>query len=103
MRRTPLLAAAAVVLLFGAACGGASEPDEDETRQDVIDQLHDGGEGFSEEATECFADILIDEIGIEELQDVDLTSSDPPEGLDDEVATASLRAVDECDLTGTPE
>jgi hypothetical protein len=101
MPRTRHLAAAAATVLL-VACSGSSEPDEDELRDQLTEQLHDGGEGFSEEASECFADILIEEIGVEELQDVDLTASAPPEDLEDEIATATVRAADECDLTGAP-
>jgi hypothetical protein len=103
MRATPTLAAATALLFLATACGGSQDPDEDELRQQLVDQLQDGGEGFSQEASECFADLLIEEIGVERLQDVDLTDTEPPADLADEIATATVRAGDECDLTDAPE
>ncbi len=64
----------------------------------VSETLQGGGEGFDEETADCFAEIVVDEVGVEELQDVDLTADEPPEELQDEIAAAAVRAGEECDL-----
>jgi hypothetical protein len=42
--------------------------------------------------------VLIEEIGVEDLQDIDFTAEDPPEGMEDEFTSAALIAVDDCDI-----
>lgn len=98
MRRTSLLGPAAAVLLLAAACGGSGEQSDDELRADVSEQLQNGGDGLAEEQADCFAEILIDEVGADELRDVDLSADEPPAGLQDEISAAAVRAVEECDL-----
>ena len=81
------------------ACAGGDESDSaSEVQDDVSEQLQSGDDGYSADVADCYAGIIVDEIGAEELQDVDLTSDDPPPDLQDEIATAAERAVDECDL-----
>ena len=51
---------------------------------EVSETLQAGGEGFDEETADCFAQIVVDEVGVEELQDVDLSADEPPEELQDD-------------------
>jgi len=100
MRRTSALAAAAslCLLLGAAACAG----DEGESEEELVDQisktLQSGGDGFDEKTADCFAEILVDEVGVEAMQDIDVTADDPPEDSQEEIAAATLRAEDECNL-----
>ena len=99
-RKSALGAVASVCLLLGvAACGG----DEGESEEDIVEQLSEtlqsGGDGFDEETADCFAEIVVDEVGVEELQDIDLSADEPPEELQEEIAAAAVRAAEECDLT----
>jgi len=98
MRRIPLPgAAAALCLLVGAAgCGGADEDSEEEVLEQISDQLQDDGEGLEAETADCFAQIVIDEVGLDDVRDADLTADDPPANLRDEYAAAGQRAADEC-------
>jgi hypothetical protein len=101
MRRTKALAtAASVCLLLGvAACGGDSGQSEEELVDDLSKTLQSGGQGYDEETSDCFAEIVVDEVGVEKLQDVDITADEPPPELQDEIAKAAIRASDECDLS----
>ena len=63
--------------------------------------LQDGDEELDAEAADCYAEIIVDEVGVEALKDIDLTADEPPEELQDEIATAATRAADECDLSTT--
>ena len=100
MRRTKALAAAAslCLVLGGAACGGDDGDSEAELVDDLSAELQSGGQGYDEAAADCFAEIVVDEVGVEALQDVDVSADDPPEEIKDEIATATVRARDECDL-----
>ena len=89
-------------------CASSSAPPRaaattSESEEDLVDELSEtlqsGGEGFDEETADCFAEIVVDEVGVEELQDVDLTADEPPEELQDEIAAAAVRAAEECDLS----
>ena len=103
MRRTPLIgAAAAASLLFTlTACGGGDDKlSENEVRDQLSDTFQAGDDGLPKEQADCLTDIIIEEVGIEKLQDVDLTSDEPPEEIQEEITAATLRAFEECDLAG---
>ena len=100
MRSASLLGAAVSLCLVvaPAACGGEDAESEEDMVNQVSETLQGGGEGFDEETADCFAQIVVDEVGIEELRDVELTADEPPEELQDEFAAAAVRAGEECDL-----
>lgn len=104
MRRTPLLGAVAAlcIVLGGAACGGDDNGGKSEAdiKKQLSDTLQSGGDGFDEKTADCFAAIVIDEVGVEKLQDVDLSADEPPKELEDEIAAAAARAAEECDVSG---
>ena len=99
MRFAPLLrAAASLCLVVGAAaCGGDDAESKEDLTKDVSEALQNGGDGFDKKTADCYADIVIEEAGVEELQDVDLTADEPPEELQDHIAAAVVRATDQCD------
>ena len=103
MRHAPLLGAAAslcIVLVVAACGGGGGDKSEAEVKEDLSATLQSGDDGFNEETADCFAEIVIDEVGVTKLRDVDLSADEPPKELDDEIATAAVRAAEECDLSG---
>lgn len=103
MRHASLLGAAASLCLVvgAAACSGDDGESEQDLVNEISETLQNGGEGFDEETAGCFAQIVVDEVGVEELQDVDLTADEPPEEMKGEFAAAQDRATEECDLAGT--
>lgn len=98
MRRIPLLgAAAALCLTFGAACGGEGERSEADIKEDLSASLQEGPEGLDEETADCYADVTIEEVGIEEIRDVDLTDDEPTGEMREAIAEAASIAATECD------
>ncbi len=105
MRRTTLLGAAASVCLAFAVAGCGGDDGGGSSEADLVDELSEtlqtGDGGLDAEAADCYAQIIVDEVGAEALKDIDLTADEPPEELQDEITTAATRAVDECDLSTT--
>ena len=103
MRRTPLLGAAvSLCLVFGAAACGSDTAGGDDSRETMVDDLSDtlqkGDDLLSDDEADCLAGAIIDEIGVEELKDVDLTADTPPEDLREQIVAAQPIASEECDV-----
>jgi hypothetical protein len=105
MRLTPLLRAASVLCLVvgAAACGGDSdEKTEAELVDDISEVLQgDGQLGLDEDQAECWAEIIVDEAGADALNDLDLSESEPPTELQEQITAAAQRAVEDCGITGS--
>lgn len=102
MRRTPLLGAAfslCLVVVAGCSGGGKDDKSEADVKKDLSAELQSNGDGFSKDTADCFAQLLIDEIGAKKLQDVDLSAKKPPAEIKDEIAVAAVKASTECDFT----
>ena len=100
MRSAPLLGAAvSLCLVVAPACAGNDEQSEAEIEAQLREALREGDSTLDDDAAECFAELVIDEIGLAELRDVDM-SAEIPEELEDEVAAAAVKAVDECEANG---
>jgi hypothetical protein len=98
MPRTSLLgAAAALLLLVAAGCGSDEGDSRADIKADLSETLQRGDDGFDKATADCFADLVIDEVGLEEMQDVDLSAAEPPAEIEDEIITAAQRLPDECD------
>ena len=100
MRRTKAVTAvASLCLVLGAAgCGGKDGESKEDLVRDISSTLQSDGEGFTKEQSDCFAEIVVDEAGVKALQDVDISADDPPKAIQDDIAKATVRAKDECDL-----
>ncbi|MFP5255874.1 MAG: hypothetical protein ACLGI8_08515 [Acidimicrobiia bacterium] len=79
-----------------AACGGDQERSTEDIQADIAEQLAE--DGLDDEAADCVAGVIVDEIGAEELQDVDFSAEEPPADLREDISAATLAAIDECDL-----
>lgn len=92
-------ALAAVVFTLGltACSGGGGDVSEADVKARVADQLSSDG-GLDEDTAECFAGVIVDEIGADELEDVDFAADEPPEALQEEFASAAVKALDTCDV-----
>lgn len=101
--RNPLLGAAAVLsLILGlGGCGGNEDKSANEIKEDLSAELQ-AGDTFDEEAADCFADVNVDDIGADKLQDVDLADDEPPADLQEEFTAAATRAIDECGPSDSP-
>lgn len=100
MQRTAWVSAtaAAVVVILGlSACGGSGGDSSDADIKDKIaEQFVDSG--LDKDAADCFADVIVDEIGADKLNDVDFSAEQPPADLADELTSAAAKATDECEL-----
>jgi hypothetical protein len=102
MQRTARLSTtAAVVLILGlSACGGSGgKSSAADIKDKIADQFVDSG--LEKDAADCFADVIVDEIGADKLNDVDFSAEQPPAGLADDLADAAAKATDDCDLDPT--
>jgi hypothetical protein len=93
---TRRLLGALVLVAVAAACGGSSEPTAAETRDDIAAQMVEAG--LDADAADCFAEIVVDEVGVDALQDVDFSDDEPSAALGEQLATAAQQAQEECDL-----
>lgn len=94
--RTGALAALFLVVSLAACGGGDGDRGADEIEADIAAQLEESG--LPEEDAACVAGVIVDEIGVEELQDVDFSAEEPPADLQEEISAATLAAIDQCDL-----
>ena len=99
MRRiTPLILVVALAASLSGACSGEDDKSADELTDELAEQLERRDDSLDTEQAECYAAIIVEEVGADELQDVDLSADDLPEELESPIAAAASRATDECDL-----
>lgn len=95
------MAAALGLVLSLSGCGGTKDKSEADIKKELSQALRGSdAAGFDTATADCFAQIIIDEVGLKELQDVKLTADQPDSDLQDQIAAASARAANECDLSG---
>ena len=95
-------AVVACVLILGlTACGGEGDKSAADIEQDLSASLQNARDDLDGETADCYAEVIIDEIGVQALKDVDLSDDDPPGDLDQDIASAALRADAECELSGS--
>jgi hypothetical protein len=92
------LLAAALLVTVPAACAGGSDPSEAEVVEDVAAQLVETG--MEQEAADCFAAIVVEEVGVDVIEDVDFSADEPPAGVGEDLVAAAQRAAEDCDLAG---
>ena len=98
MRRAPLIGTLVMLAALGAGCGGGGDDSPDEVRANLSEELQ-ASLPLDEEEADCFAEVLVEEIGVEALQDIDFTAEEPPERLEEDFTAAALVAVDDCDIS----
>lgn len=86
--------------LTAAACGGGGDRSEADIKTELSESLQSGVDDLDAEAADCFAQLVIDEVGLDALRDVDLSADQPPAEIQDDITAAATRAAEECDLTG---
>lgn len=90
------LGAASLGLALAACGGGGAGDSAADIRAELAEQFE--GEGLDADASDCFAGVLVDEIGADELADVDFSAEEPPEELQDDFAQAAAVAIERCDI-----
>ncbi len=99
MQRPAALGALCLALTAAACGGGGDDRSEADIKTDLSESLQSGVDDLDAEAADCFAQLVIDEVGLDELRDVDLSADQPPAEIQDDITAAATRAAEECDLT----
>jgi hypothetical protein len=97
MRTRSLLGAALAIGLLLSACGGSDDKKSaEELKVELSDTLQNASNGLPADRADCFADIIVDDIGAEALQDVDLSADEPPKAIQDDLISAASVADEQC-------
>jgi hypothetical protein len=98
MRRlSPLLA---VLLALGLTVGACSRKDTSakDLKEQVSTALRKGDDGLTRDQADCYADLLIDEVGADDVNDIGLTDKEPDAAVAKKVAAAATKARSECKI-----
>jgi hypothetical protein len=88
------------ILSLGACAGGSSgAKSEDDIHASL--SAHFQNDGLSKKQADCYAGLVIDEVGVDELKDAKVGDKEPPTDQQAAYAKAALRAVDECGIDET--
>lgn len=87
---------AALLAVLSACAGGSDDRSAEDIQADIAAQLEEGGK--DEPTAECVAEVVVAEVGVDELSDVDFSDEEPPAELQEDITRAALAAIDECDL-----
>lgn len=100
MSRSSRLAALAVLALSltVSACAGGDEVTDDDVAEDLSTELQDGPTGLSADDADCVAESLVEQLGADELADVDFAADEPPEADREELAAAVQQALGDCEI-----
>lgn len=100
MSRSSRLAALAVlaISLIVSGCSGGDEVTDDDVAEDLSTELQRGPTGLSADDADCVAESLVEQLGADELTDVDFAADEPPEGDREELAAAVQQALSSCEV-----
>ena len=102
MRHSPVIVAVLALGVILGACTQQDDPTEAELTEDLVEELRDIDPALTADQAECYAGLIVDEVGVEDVVDVKFSDSEPSNELDDKVATAAVAAREECDLAEAP-
>ncbi len=97
MRLRPLIAALLAAGLLLGACS-TSKPSAKETKEDLSDALQDGADALTAKQADCYADLIVDEVGADEVNDVGFNATKPNAKLAEQLADIAQTARSTCDL-----
>ena len=80
---------------LGAA--GCGEAEEGETTERLADQLAESA-GLTAEQAGCVAETLVEELGEDEVKDIELSADEPESGFDEELVAATETASTKCEI-----
>ena len=100
-RPLPLIAAVLATGLLVGACS-QSDPSAKEVREDLAEALQKGDDGLSRAQADCYAKLIVDEIGADEVNDVSFSAKEPKGELAEEIAAVATTAHEQCDLPSAP-
>jgi hypothetical protein len=101
MRHRPLLATLLATGLLVGACS-QSDPSAKEVREDLAEALQKGDDALSRDQAECYAELIVEKVGADEVNDVSFSAKEPSDEVAEELATVAATARDKCDLQSAP-
>lgn len=95
---TAIAALAATVALVLGACGGPSDPTGAELVEEISEELRSSDPSLTAEQADCYAELLVDEVGTDEINDLGFTDDEPDPEVAQAIATAAVAAREACGL-----
>ena len=95
--RTPLLASTLCLGLLAGACS-QSKPDAADLRKDLSSQLQEGDRPLTKAQADCYAKLLVAEVGVDDLNDVKFDAQEPSSKMGKQIAAVAAEAASKCDL-----
>lgn len=77
--------------------GGGDDKDGESVTTQLAAQFKRGGDLTNAQA-DCIAESVVDEMGEDAFDGVDFTADEPPEEIQDELFSAALNALEDCDI-----
>jgi hypothetical protein len=97
MRTRPLLAVLLATGLLLGACS-QSDPSAKDVREDLSSALQKGDDPLTEAQADCYAKLIVDEIGADKVNDVGFSAKEPSDELAAELATVAQTARTKCKI-----
>lgn len=96
MRATRLAASVLALGLLLGACASADDPSAEEVREDLSKSLQKGDDALSKAEADCYAEIVVDEVGADAINDVGFSDKEPEAAVAKELGAAAVAARAEC-------
>ena len=103
-RSTPLLAVLFAMAAIVGACSQQKDPTKAELTDDLVEDLREVNPDLSADQAECYAGLLVDKVGVADLNDVNFSDAEPSaeDDVADKIAEAAIAAREECDIAEAP-
>lgn len=98
MRLSPLVAPVLALGLLLGACSQAKDPSAKDVREDVSSQLQKGDDALTKSQADCYAKLLVDELGATRVNDVDFKAKEPSTAMAKDLAAVAVTARTECKI-----
>jgi hypothetical protein len=101
MRRSPLIGLLlALTLLVGACSGSSKDPTASELRAKIATQVRGIQTSLTAKQADCYAGLLVKEIGTKTINDLDLRDKAPDPKVAKDLAAAAVAATTSCGIAG---
>ncbi len=99
MRRT-LLLLTSLTLAIGTlgACGQSDDPTAEELEKDISEELQDVDSTLTKAEADCYAGVVVDELGVDAVNDIDFSADAPDEDDAEALGAAAIKARETCGL-----
>jgi hypothetical protein len=98
MRLSPLVAPVLAFGLLLGACSQAKDPSAKDLRKDVSSQLQKGDDALTKTQADCYAKLIVDELGAARVNDIDFKAKEPSKSMAKDLAAVAVTARTECQI-----